>query len=72
MGRIRFITLKVELRESGYIVAVSVFDAKEVIHRDHYVALSWREALQVIDAVTEHFRPGLELMAGGIQLSMFD
>jgi hypothetical protein len=53
-------------------VAVSVFDAKEVIHRDHYVALSWREALQVIEAVTEHFRPGLELMAGGIQLGLFD
>jgi len=71
MGRIRFITVRVALYKSGYDVTVSVFNDSEVIHREAYDQLSWREAEQVVEAVTDAYRPGLELMVGGVQETLF-
>lgn len=71
MGRIRFITVRLELSSTGYEVSVAVFDDHEVIHREAYDRLSWKEAQQVCDAVADAFRPGLELLNGGVQDTLF-
>lgn len=71
MGRIRFITVKVELTRNGYEVSLAVFDEHEVIRREAYDRLSWREAMQVCEACVDHYRPGLELLEGGIQETLF-
>jgi hypothetical protein len=71
MGRIRFITVRIALSETGYQIRLSVHSDVEVIHREQYDRLTWREAMQVSDAVTDAYRPGLELMNGGVQLDLF-
>lgn len=72
MGRIRFITVRIGLEPTGYTVKVAVFNDVEVVHRDEYDRLSWREASSIADAATDAYRPGLELMAGGVQQSLFE
>lgn len=72
MGRIRFIVIRTELQRTGYAVQVAVFNELEVIHREEYDRLSWREAQQVADACQDAYRPGLELMAGGVQQALFE
>jgi len=71
MGRIRHTHIHVYLFTTGYAVECSVFDGETVIHREAYDRLTWREAEQVIDAVADAYRPGLELMVGGTQLPLF-
>lgn len=71
MGRIDFITVRIALDPTGYSVAVAIFDRHEVMRRENYDRLSWREALQVVDAAADSYRPGLELLAGGVQESLF-
>lgn len=71
VGRIRFITIKIGLTEFGYEVSVAVFDDHEVIRREAYDRLSWREAQQVADACADAYRPGLELLSGGVQDTLF-
>lgn len=72
MGRIRFIVIRTELRSTGYKVDVSVFDDRAVIHREEYDRLSWREAQQVAEAAADCYRPGLELLHGGVQQALFE
>lgn len=71
MKRIRFITIRVELERHGYSVGVSIFDDTEVIHREAYDHLSWKEAEQVVEACCDGYRPGLELGAGCTQETLF-
>lgn len=71
MGRITFITVRTALYTHGYDVSVSVFGVVGVIHREAYDRLTWREAQQVQQAVTDHYRPGLELLVGGVQETLF-
>lgn len=71
MGRIKFIVVRTALYTHGYTVSLSVFGGDGVIHREEYDRLSWREAMDVQAAVADHFRPGLELMLGGVQESLF-
>lgn len=71
MGRIVQTTVNVRLERTGYQVRVSVFDHSEVIHREQYDSLSWRESQQVADAVLDAYRPGLELLHGGVQDTLF-
>lgn len=71
MGRIRFITIRLGLQVTGYEVDVAVFGPEGVIRNETYTRLSWREAQQVVDAVEDHYRPGLELLDGGVQEPLF-
>lgn len=71
MGRIRSIAIRLVLHETGYVVELSVFDAESVILRERYDRLAWREAVQVVEALTDAYRPGLELLAGGTQIPLF-
>ena len=71
MGRIRHISIRIALRSDGYAVALGVFNEVEVIHRDTYDKMSWREATTLCEALTDAYRPGLELLAGGTQETLF-
>lgn len=72
MGRIRSLSIRVALTDRGYSVRVAVFDGTPaVIETTEYGELSWREVLQVLDASADARRPGLELLAGGLQHSLF-
>jgi len=71
MGRITFISVRIELHTTGYVVNVSVFGTEGVMLREAYDRLSWREALDVQHSVADHYRPGLQLMEGGIQHPLF-
>lgn len=71
MGRIHFIVVRTCLFTHGYEVSVSVFGESGVMLRESYDRLSWREAQDVQTAVADHYRPGLQLMNGGIQDPLF-
>ena len=71
MGRITFIVVRTALFTDGYSVEVTVFGNGGVMRRESYEKLSWREAQQVAEAGADHYRPGLELMVGGVQDSLF-
>lgn len=72
MGRIRFISMAVELSPSGFEVRLSIFSSAGVIRREAYDRLSWREARELTELLVDEFRPGTELLNGGVQPALFD
>jgi hypothetical protein len=71
MGRIRFITTRISLYATGYSVRLAVFNEVEVIHHLEFDRLTWRETTDLVETLVDHYRPGLELMAGGVQETLF-
>lgn len=74
--RITHLTVTIGLSSTGYHVRVAAMgpvpgDRMGTFHSEDYPHLSWREAQQVVDALCDTYRPGLELLDGGAQHPLF-
>jgi hypothetical protein len=72
MGRIRHTALNFGLSDDGYWLRAVAFGRQEPIARVELEKLTWRELSQVLEDITENWRPGVEILGEGIQETLFD
>jgi hypothetical protein len=71
MGRIRHTTLAFGLANDGYWLRATAFNANEPIDQLACERLTWRELSQLLEDLTDNWRPGVELLEGGSQGTLF-
>jgi hypothetical protein len=71
MGRIRHTTLAYGLLDDGYWLRAVAFSSEGPIAKTDCTQLTWRELAQLLEDLTDSWRPGVELMTGGTQETLF-
>lgn len=71
MGRIRHTTLSFGLFDDGYWIRAVAFDTQGPISRVDAERMSWRELSQLLEDLADGWRPGVELLEGGTQETLF-
>jgi hypothetical protein len=71
MQRIRHTTLAFGLGATGYWLRATAFGADERIRHLELSELTWRELAQMLEDLTDNWRPGVELLQGGTQDSLW-
>lgn len=71
MGRIRHTTLAFGLLDDGYWLRATAFSSTEPIAKVDSTQLSWRELAQLLEDLTDAWRPGVEILGVGIQPPLF-
>ena len=71
MGRIRHTTLAFGLADDGYWLRATAFSSTEAIDQIELGQLTWRELAQILEDLTDNWRPGVELLVSGRQDPLF-
>lgn len=71
MGRIRHTTLAFGLHDNGYWLRATAFSNEGPIDQIELEQLTWRELSQVLEDLSDNWRPGVEILNGGTQEALF-
>ena len=71
MHRVRHVTLAFGLLDTGYWVRCTAFDSETRVRQLDVDRMTWRECRELLELLPDEWRPGVELLDGGIQESLF-